>query len=144
VKKYAVFIVIVILLSVSTAQSGRLYPESSYQEVWCQRVGGQQGYLLSDKTYIDCLTDDFAVDFDFADQWAVAIGRALYSANQTGRNPGIALIFEDSQSSKYLFRLLKAIEGSEKQWRVWVIAPDVVYTELENLPKIPSLMVPGY
>ena len=40
--------------------------ESAFVEAHCD---GQIEYVLEDKTRVDCLTEDFAVEFDFASKW---------------------------------------------------------------------------
>lgn len=48
--------------------------EKYYQTEMCQELGGEMEYLLFDKTRVDCLTDEYAIEVDFAKKWAEAIG----------------------------------------------------------------------
>ena len=59
-------IVLILLMSVSPAGAKHLYKESVYQQVWCDKHGGVTEYKLNDKTRVDCLTDKYAVELDFA------------------------------------------------------------------------------
>jgi hypothetical protein len=130
-----------ILLFATTANAARLHHEAVYQEHWCNEAGGVTEFRLPDLGRVDCLLDDYAVEFDFSDKWAESIGQALLYANETGRHPGVVLISEKGEGDyKYLIRFLKAIEGSPKQWRLWIIVPDTFLKK--PFPKIPSLMVP--
>ena len=113
-----------VLLFASTAHADRLHHEAVYQESWCAQNSGVTEYILPDKARVDCLTDDYAIEFDFADKWAEAIGQARYYANVTGREPGIVFIMEDAERDyKYLIRLLKSIEDDPKHWRIWIMEP---------------------
>lgn len=70
----------------------------------CGERGGETEAVLEDRTRVDCLTDEYAVEVDFGDGWAEAIGQALYYAERTGRRPGIVLVLEDG-GERYLRRL---------------------------------------
>lgn len=63
-------------------------------------------YQLEDKTRVDCLTSNLAVEFDFAPKWAECIGQALYYGKKTKRIPACALIMENPIKDEiYLYRL---------------------------------------
>lgn len=86
-------------------------PERYYQEKWCEGKGVTE-YVLPDRARVDCLTDEYAIEFDFAKKWAESIGQALYYGKVTGRKPAIAIIILDSEKEKrYLNRLYTAIRG---------------------------------
>jgi hypothetical protein len=54
----------------------REHPEKWYQEKWCRQQGGQIEVVLPDKTRCDCVTDTHAIEFDFGNGWAEAIGQS--------------------------------------------------------------------
>ena len=83
----------------------REYPESYYQKQWCERWHGQQEFLLKDSCRVDCLTKNYAVEFDFAPKWAEAVGQSLYYASRTGKKPAIILILETKKDWVYYNRL---------------------------------------
>ena len=63
-------------------------------------------YQLNDKTRVDCLTNLYAVEFDFANKWAECIGQSLYYGLKTNRQPACVLIMERGEKDlKYLKRL---------------------------------------
>lgn len=70
----------------------------------------------------DCLTDTHAIEFDFANKWAEAIGQSLHYAAQTGKLPGIVLIIEDEKkdTEKYK-RLVETIEFWNLPIDVWIM-----------------------
>lgn len=93
-----------------TAFAQHLHLEKFYQASWCAAEHGQMEYTLDDGARVDCLTDEYAIEFDFAPKWAESIGQALYYAEKTGKNPGIVLILETEKDRKYLDRL-NAVAG---------------------------------
>jgi len=95
-------IILMLLFVASTAAAGHIYKERDYQEVWCKQAGGITEYVLDDGARVDCLTDDYAIEFDFAPKWAEAVGQSLYYALKTGRKPGIVLILEKKEDRRFL------------------------------------------
>ena len=83
----------------------RLHKEVVYQSMWCKRVGGKTEVALPDKTRVDCLTREYAIEFDMGSKWAESIGQALYYSLQTGKRAGIVLILEKASDYKYWLRL---------------------------------------
>ena len=73
------------------------HSESSYQHAYCSAHNGIEEYELPDKTRIDCLTDTYAIEFDFANKWAESIGQSLYYSIRTGKKAGVVLIMENKQ-----------------------------------------------
>lgn len=101
---------ILILMVFLTIASGKhLHKESYYQNKWCKAQGGKMEYRLEDRTRVDCLTDEYAVEFDFASKWAEAIGQSLYYGIMTDRKPAVALIMENPKRDKKYFDRLKRV-----------------------------------
>jgi hypothetical protein len=62
-------------------------------------------YLL-DRTRVDCLTDEYAIEVDFARKWAESVGQSLYYAYMTEKKPAVGIIIDDSKrDQRYLLRL---------------------------------------
>ena len=121
-------IVIAILFITSIhAEAKHLYKESVYQQVWCEKRGGLMEYELPDKTRVDCLTDKYAVELDFAPKWAECIGQALYYGKITGKQPACVLIMERGEKDlKYLRRLRRAVYRKGLDMRTFTINPEAV------------------
>ena len=117
------FIILIVLLS-SLADAKRDHPERWYQQQWCQKQGGQTEVVLPDRTRCDCLTSMHAVEFDFGNKWAEAIGQALYYAIQTGKKAGIVLILEKEKDRKYWIRLNTIIQYYGLPIDTWQIGLD--------------------
>lgn len=94
--------------------------EKMYQREWCNAVGGQMEVVLEDGARVDCLTRDYAVEFDYAHKWAESIGQALYYGIMTKRRPGVVLITGPNDNA-YIARF-KAVAKKHKimLWKVEV------------------------
>lgn len=111
-----------ILLLFSVAFAGHQFLEKDYQIEWCAEHGGITEYVLDDQARVDCLLDEYTIEFDFAPKWAEAIGQSLYYAEKTGKKPGIVLIIEKDSDKRYLKRLKTLSE--KYQIRVWTMKPE--------------------
>ncbi len=108
-KKIAIMFIL-FFLSPSLLLAKREHPEKWYQEEWCEAHKGQVEVVLPDGTRCDCVTDTHAIEFDFGDGWAEAIGQSAYYALQTGKKGGVVLILETMKDRKYWIRLNTTIE----------------------------------
>lgn len=72
-------------------------PESYYAELFCVGEGGDEEVVLSDRTRVDCVTDEYVIEVDFARKWYEGVGQSLHYATVTGKKPGVALIMDDSE-----------------------------------------------
>jgi hypothetical protein len=79
---------------------------------------------MPDGTRCDCLTKDYAVEFDFGYKWAESIGQALYYSLQTGRKPGIVLILENPYDRKYWIRLHTVLKENKIDIQTWQMTPN--------------------
>ncbi len=119
--KRIIYVLFSLLITTSIADA-HLYKEKEYQKHWCSLNNGQTEVILQDNTRIDCLTKDYAIEFDFANKWAESIGQSLYYAACTDKKAGIVLIMENKQKDlKYLKRLKTISEKYNIQ--VWTISP---------------------
>ena len=102
--KILLFIIAIFITLPVSAKHKHL--EKEYQEAWCKAHNGTIEYKLADNTRVDCVTSDYAVEFDFASKWAESIGQSLYYAQKTKRKPAVVLIMEQpAKDLKYLHRL---------------------------------------
>lgn len=97
------------------------HKEKEYQKFWCAQHNGEIEYVLDDKTRVDCLTDDYAIEFDFAYKWAEAVGQALYYAAKTSKKPGIVIIIEKEKDKRNLKRL--EILTDKYNIKLWTMTP---------------------
>ncbi len=101
--------------------AANMHKEKEYQKLWCEQHNGEIEYVLDDKTRIDCLTEDYAIEFDFAYKWAEAVGQALYYALKTNKKPGIVLIIEKEKDKRNLKRL--EILTDKYNIKLWTMTP---------------------
>ena len=66
------YLLIALFLFPAVADAKRLHPERFYQELWCESFNGQMEVVLEDKSRVDCVTEYYAVEVDFANKWAEA------------------------------------------------------------------------
>lgn len=85
--------------------------EVYYVSQWCSSDFGRQEFVLWDNTRVDCLTKDYAIEFDFAKKWAESIGQSLYYAKMTGKKPAVALILTKIEDYKYVKRIERLDNG---------------------------------
>lgn len=125
-KKIFLFTVF-ILLTLLPVSAKRLYSEATYQNKWCEAKGGVIEYTLNDKTRVDCLLPDMAVEFDFANKWAECIGQSLYYGKMTNKQPACVLIMERGEKDfKYLKRLRKVAYKKGINMRTFTLKPEYI------------------
>ena len=101
-----IFLFIIVIFITLPVFAKHKHLEKEYQTAWCDAHNGIMEYKLEDNTRVDCLTPDYAVEFDFASKWAESIGQSLYYAQRTKRKPAVVLIMEKpAKDLKYLHRL---------------------------------------
>lgn len=88
--------------------------EADYVKKYCT---GIIEYRLKDKTRVDCLTKEYAIEFDYAKKWAESIGQALYYSKMTDKKPAVAIIMKSKNDEKYI----KRIETAEKSIKIFTI-----------------------
>ena len=101
-------IVLIFLLSfffIGCSHSAKKYNEKHYQTLLCKKLDGEMEYTLKDKTRVDCLTDEYAIEVDYAKKWAEGIGQSLHYAHMTGKKPAIGFIMNDGTDQRYFKRL---------------------------------------
>ena len=118
--KYIIFIVTSIVIMFSTFEVENIdtsfapntiqkkMTEKDYVNKYCT---GIIEYTLPDRTRIDCLTEEYAIEFDYAKKWAESIGQSLYYAKKTGKKPAVAIISDGEKDLKYINRIRETDEN---------------------------------
>ena len=110
-----------VLLAVCTALllvgcgSKQKHKEKYYQTLLCEELDGVMEQSLLDRTRIDCLTDEYAIEVDFARKWAESVGQSLYYALKTGKKPAVGLIVRGNKKDK---RRLKRLEALAEKYHI--------------------------
>ena len=76
--------------------------ERYYQLKCNETLQGKVEYKLPDATRVDILTEDLAIEVDFAKKYYEAIGQACHYAEMTGKKPAILLIVREKYEEKYI------------------------------------------
>ena len=74
-KKLALIIILMLIFPLPLLAK-REHPEKWYQVKWCEAHKGQVEVALADGTRCDCLTDTHAIEFEFGNNWAEAVGQS--------------------------------------------------------------------
>ena len=98
-------ILVISLLFLGCSHTTEKYNERHYQTILCDDLGGKMEYVLKDKTRVDCLTNEYAIEVDFAKKWAESIGQSLHYAHMTDRQPAVAIIMDKAKDERYFKRL---------------------------------------
>ena len=107
------------------AASAYAMSEGEYQKEWCAKHNGEIDYKTQDKTTVDCLTDTYAVELDYAEKWVQSMRKSRDHSLSTGKAPGVVLILQNSADEKHLFKLRKVVEKRRLGIKIWTVGRDV-------------------
>ena len=107
-----------LIVSCSSRPKQHHYKEKHYQTVLCDDLDGKIEVVLKDKTRVDCLTDEYAIEVDFGKKWAESVGQSIYYGLMTDRKPAVGLIISKKET-RYLKRLEKV--AGELGIKIYVI-----------------------
>ena len=106
--------------------------EDVYNRAWCEAMGGDAEVRQADRSRVDCLLPEYAVEADWAPKWFEGLGQAAHYARMTGRKPGLLLIigkprdcWRIEQARASLARVWVMVAGSLHRVRVWLTGPAV-------------------
>ena len=102
-------------------QKTNIDSEKSINTKWCASRGGIAEFRTQYGTFVDCLTEDYAVEAEYDTNWKEAIGQSLHYAEATGKLPAILLIKQRNSKKDYLFELNRVIGQYELPIRVFEI-----------------------
>ena len=76
--------------------------ERAHSDAWCANEGGKSQARLIDGSRVDCLTDEYAIEFDFGKTGSAyrCTGQAMYYAKVSGRLPMCILIQQEGISDE--------------------------------------------
>ncbi len=116
-KKVSLLLVLMILATAGYFYFGatpqkkhkKKHNEKYYQTQLCNELDGVMEQRLLDRTRVDCLTDEYAIEVDFAKKWAEGVGQSLYYAEMTEKKPAVGLIVRDNKKDKRHMKRLKVL-----------------------------------
>ena len=118
--KYITLIIALRLLALPS-HAKRQHTERWYQERHCK---GAIEYRLPDAMRVDCLVGGYAIEYDFANKWAEAIGQSMYYAAVTGKIAGVVLILEKQTDCRHIPKIKKTIKDYWIPLDIELIGPD--------------------
>jgi hypothetical protein len=83
--------------------------EKEINERWCASMGGITEFRTKDGTYVDCLTEDYAMEVEFDYNWKEAIGQSLHYAETTGKKPAIVIIRRPNSKKDYFAQIQRLV-----------------------------------
>jgi hypothetical protein len=99
---------------------GDLCLENTYNRYWCQMNNGKAEVTLRSGR-ADCITNDHAVETDWASKWKEGIGQSLAYSTETGKAPAILVIQKKRTDKKYLKLLRQTINRQNLGIDVFII-----------------------
>lgn len=85
------------------------YKEKHYQALLCNDLDGVMEYRLLDRSRVDCLTDEYAIEVDFIKKWAESVGQSLYYSEMTNKKAAVGIIVSDNQNDKLQMKRLELL-----------------------------------
>jgi hypothetical protein len=83
--------------------------EAYNNNIYCTGINGIQEYTLKNKVRVDCLTNEYAIEMDWARKWYEGLTQAMYYAMKTNKKAKLVLI-RDKNDQKYIDRAKEVIE----------------------------------
>lgn len=99
--------------------------ESDYRDALSHYLNGEIEVPVTDGK-VDIVTQQYAIEVEFANKWKESIGQAIWYGLQTNREPAIILIRRASDRHNYPVELESALRhaGLNDRIRVWVYPQD--------------------
>ncbi len=95
--------------------------EKDINTVWCASVGGDDEYRTKDGTYVDCLTDEYAIEAEYDYKWKEGIGQALHYAESTNKQAAILFIKRAKSRKDYYNEMMRVINRYDLPIKIFVI-----------------------
>ena len=99
----------ILLLLGNSVSAKHQFLEKEFQKKWCSANNGQTEVMLDTADRVDCVTDKYAVEVEFAYKFYESIGQSEYyeiklneMPQYAGRKAAVLLILEKSSDKKYL------------------------------------------
>ena len=97
--------------------------EAKYQARYC--TGMEQEVTMRSGARADCISNDYAIEVDFSNKWAEAIGQSLHYASETSLRAGIVLVCNDLVNcDAHSYRLTSTAQKFHLPLTVWFCVPD--------------------
>ena len=95
--------------------------ERDVRDGWCDSMQGVAEFRTKDGTYVDCLTEQYAVEVEYDNNWKEGVGQALHYAESTGKEAAIVFVKRAKSRKDYLSELLRVINKYNLPIEVFVV-----------------------
>ena len=95
--------------------------EKSVNQQWCPANGGVLEYRTKYGTYVDCLTEEYAVEVEFDYNWKESIGQSLHYAEATNKSPAVLIIKRTKSKKDYLREFNQTIDKFNLPITVFIV-----------------------
>ncbi len=107
-------------------RQNNLKPSESFINArWCDSKGGISEFRTKDGTYVDCLTDTYAVEAEFDNNWKEALGQSLHYAESTNKKAAILLIKRQNSKKDYYNELERVINKFKLPIKVFLVGEEI-------------------
>ena len=98
------FLLLLLVFVTSTANATR--NEDYFTKQWCYQMNplGEVGKVqvrMGDGSWADCITQDYAIEFDWGNKFKEGIGQSLNYSYETGKRPGVVLLLKKESDEKH-------------------------------------------
>jgi hypothetical protein len=90
--------------------------EKEHQSQFC--FGMVTNRYLPTGTYVDCISGKEAIEVDFSEKWAEAVGQALHYASVTDKTPGLILICRETTHDEVCVAHSYRAEQTLSYWKI--------------------------
>lgn len=88
---------------------------------WCSNIGGENEFRTKDGTYVDCLTEKYAIETEFDFKWKEGIGQALHYAESTNKKAAILFIKRAKSRKDYYNEMMRVIDKYNLPITVFIV-----------------------
>lgn len=103
-------IFLTLLFSLSLMSPLVFSAEKDINIAWCASIGGVDEFRTKDGTYVDCLTDEYAIEVEYDYKWKEAIGQSLHYAESTNKKAAILFIKRAKSRKDYYNEMMRVID----------------------------------
>ena len=95
--------------------------EKEVNAEWCNKNNGVIEFRTKYGTYIDCLTENHAVESEYDYNWKEGIGQALHYAESVKKRAAILIIRREKTKKDYIYELKKTIEYHKLPITIFIV-----------------------
>ena len=114
-------IFLTLLFSISLMSPLVFSAEKDINIAWCASVGGVDEFRTKDGTYVDCLTDEYAIEVEYDYKWKEAIGQSLHYAESTNKKAAILFIKRAKSRKDYYNEMMRVIDKYNLPTTVFIV-----------------------